>query len=175
MHMALEQTIASFLYSLSGTSGFVDGIFIFSARFLVIILTVIFLEKLLVHREPYERLTKIFFSAMALIIATGVFEGLLSYVVTRAHPADVLQMQTLLSAERLFFPAFATTWATTIAMITWLALSRRLAFWLFWGAALVGFSQVYVGLYWPLDALVGFAVGIVGPLLARRLIPLASR
>lgn len=158
------------VYSLVGSSDLLDGVFVFCARFLVYISTLVFLSKLLVHREPYERLTKIFYTTLALVLSAGIFQGIIEYLVSREAPAAVLGFRTLLEAGTLS-PAFATTWAVAVATIASVALSKRLGTWLMILAALIGFSQLYTGVYWPLDIVVSFVIGIIGPLVAKRIIP----
>jgi undecaprenyl-diphosphatase len=168
--MVFEQVILKAIYALVGTSDFVDGLFMFCARFLIYIVTVVFLEQLLVHREPYERLMKIFYTGLALVISTGVLQGVLGYFISRPSPASILGSHALLSGSTMF-PAFVTTWAVTIAAIALIALSKRLGTWFMIVAAIIGFAQLYTGLYWPLDIAASFAVGIAGSLIAKRIIP----
>ncbi len=167
--MTPETIILKSIYSLVGVSGFLDGLFVLCARFLPYAATLVFLGNLLVHREPYERLVKIFYSTFALVLSAGLFQGILDFVVTRVNPAKALGFHALVGGGG--FPAFATTWAVAVACICYLALSRRIGFWLFLVAIIVGFAQMYVGLAWPLDILVSVAIGITGPLFALRFIP----
>ena len=168
--MDFEVIILKAIYSLVGSSDFLDGVFIFCARFLVYISTLVFLSKLLVHREPYERLTKIFYTTLALVLSAGVFQGVIGYLVSREAPAAAVGFHSLIEAGTSS-PAFATTWAVAVAMIASVALSKRLGTWLMIIAALIGFSQLYTGVYWPLDIVVSFAIGIIGPIAAKRIIP----
>jgi membrane-associated phospholipid phosphatase len=168
--MDFEVIILKAIYSLVGSSDFLDGAFVFCARFLVYISTFVFLSKLLVHREPYERLTKIFYTTLALALSAGVLQGVIEYLVSREAPATAVGFRTLLEAGTSS-PAFATTWAVTIAIIASIALSKRLGTWLMIMAAFIGFAQLYTGMYWPLDIVVSFAIGIIGPIIAKRIIP----
>jgi|GEM_PF-2225682 len=168
--MAFEIVILKAIYGLVGASGFLDGLFVFCARFLVYISTLIFVAELLVHREPYERLTKIFYTGFALILSAGIFQAILGYLVIRATPALLLSSRPLLEGVTSF-PAFATTWAVSIAVIGFIIVSKRLGAWLFALALIIGFAQLYTGLYWPLDVAVSLGIGIAGPLIARRFIP----
>jgi undecaprenyl-diphosphatase len=168
--MAFEEIILKAVYGLVGTSGFVDGVLMFCARFLIYIVVVVFLEQLLVHREPYERLMKIFYSGLALILSVGVLQGVLDYFIFRPNPATALGLKTLMEGAGIF-PALATTWAVSIAAIASIALSKRLGTWFMAVAFIIGFAQLYTGLYWPLDIIVSFMIGIIGPLIAKRFIP----
>ncbi|MDO8602193.1 MAG: phosphatase PAP2 family protein [bacterium] len=167
--MGFEVVILKAIYSLVGASGFLDGFFVFCARFLVYITTVVFLSKLLVHREPYERLLKIFYTILSLVFSTGIFQGIWGYLVSREAPAVTLSFRSLLEYGATF-PAFMTTWAVAIAMIASIVISKRLGFWLMIGAVIIGFSQLYTGVHWPLDIIGSFIIGIAGPLAAKQII-----
>lgn len=169
----IETAILEAIHSLVGISGFLDGVMVFCARFLAYIAMVIFLSKLLVHREPYERLTKIFYATLALVIGAGVLQGILGYVVTRDIPAVTNGVRSLLEAHAVF-PAFAVTWTVTIAMVAAVAISKRLGFWLMLFSVVIGFAQLYTGVYRPLDVMVSFVIGVAGALIAKRLIPLTK-
>lgn len=61
------------------------------------------------------------------------------------------------------------------AMFTALATSvyfshRRLGFWLFVLALVIGFSRIYVGVHYPFDVLAGFCIGFLVPYTIRRII-----
>ncbi len=163
----LENTIFEAIHSLVGASFFLDGIAIISARFLVYLLTLVFLGVLLVHREPYERLNKIFYSTLSLILSAGIFQSILHFMVYRTSPAASFGYDQLTSG-RGGFPAFMTTWAISLAFIASFVLSKRLGFWLFIFACLIGLSQIYVGLHWPFDVAASILIGMLGPIVAWR-------
>lgn len=168
--MAFEHVILEAIYGLAGTSGIVDGVLLFCSRFLIYIVVAVFLEQLLVHREPYERLMKIFYSSLAFIFSAGALQGVLGYIITRPNPAEILGFKALMTGSAAF-PAPVTTWAVSIAMVASIAISKRLGSWFMAVAIIIGFAQLYTGLYWPIDVLVSFAIGITGPLIAKRIIP----
>ena len=168
--MAFEHVILKAIYGLAGTSSIVDGVLMFCARFLIYIVVVVFLEQLLVHREPYERLMKIFYSGLALILSVGIFQGALAYFISRPNPAAELGFRAFTSGI-MAFPALITTWAVSIAAIASVALSKRLGAWFMAVALIIGFAQLYTGLYWPVDILVSFGIGIAGAIIAKRIIP----
>lgn len=168
--MAFEHIILKAIYELAGTSGIVDGVLMFCARFLIYIVVVVFLEQLLVHREPYERLMKIFYTATSLILSVGILYGILSYVIARPNPALTLGFHSLLT-DSVSFPALVTTWAASIAAIASIAVSKRLGTWFMAVALIIGFAQLYTGLYWPIDILVSFGAGIAGAIIAKRIVP----
>lgn len=168
--MSIETGILKAIYSLVGTSSIVDGLLIFCASWLVYIITFVFLWLLLAHREPYERLVKIFYSSLALVISAGVFHSILNYAITRAAPSAALKITPLVSGFG-GFPAFITTWAVTVACVSYIAISRRLGFWLFIISGIIAFAQMYVGISWPSDVLAGGLIGLAGALIAQQLIP----
>jgi undecaprenyl-diphosphatase len=165
----IENTIFTAIHSFAEASVFFDFIFIFCARFLVLIATIIFLGVLLIHREPYERLYKILYSSLALVISAGILQGVLNYFIYRPAPSIAFGFEPLIAGSGSL-PAFATTWAVTIAFIAFYTLSKRLGGWLFAMALLIGFSQMYVGLHWPYDIAASVLVGILGPILASRIL-----
>jgi hypothetical protein len=168
-YMTLEVVILKAIYSLVGASGFLDGLFVFCAQFLVYPFTLVFVWTLLVHREPYERLIKIFYSTLALVISAGVFQGILHYFISRSLPSATLSFTQLIAGSG-GFPAFITTWVVAVACVSYLALSKRLGFWLFIIAGIIGFAQMYTGLYWPLDIFMSIVIGVAGPVVAKSII-----
>lgn len=171
--MTPELSLLKAIESLAGASGFLDGLMMFCAQFLVYGVAFVFLIKLLVHREPYERLSKILLSSVALIISAGIFQTVLGYFIFRAAPAEVLGSTTLLAYGGTF-PAFSVTIAFSLAAVSSVVLSKRFGTWMFAFAGIISFAQVFTGMYWPLDVMTSFLMGIVGVLIAKRITPARS-
>lgn len=94
--------------------------------------------------------------------AANLSSHLLKQLIDRPRPDPAGHLVTETNPA---MPSGHAVGAAAFAMVITLLFRRWWVLWLWLGALLVGLSRLYVGVHWPSDLLVGWALGAAVPLL----------
>lgn len=99
---------------------------------------------------------------LALLLCLLVINLTLKNLIARPRPFDMIEgLIPLIERPRDFsFPSGHSASSFAAAVVFWKKFPRRGGFWMFFLAALIGISRLYVGVHYPSDVLAGIALGV---------------
>lgn len=155
-----NSAIFNVIHGWSGHFVFADVAAIFFTEYLPYLLVVGFL--ILVSREPTMRRKFYLFAegALAIILACGIITESVAFFSKVQRPFALLGFSPLISEGGSSFPSAHMAWFFALAIVVWSA-DRKWGTWFFVFAAVMGVARIYAGVHWPLDIVVGAAIGIV--------------
>ena len=115
-----------------------------------------------------------FFSltALSLILSRGIITELIRFIFLRQRPFEVLGIQPLINhpvGSSLPSGHAAFYFALGLAVFY---MNKKWG-WRFLAAVLIiGLARIFVGVHWPMDIIVGAAVGLTSALIVRKLLPI---
>lgn len=153
----LNQNIFYFINALAFKSNFADSLIVFFASILPIILgAFIFVYFIFIKKSPLK-----FFSILGMVLVPASIGLFLQYVVFR-HPrpfAVLPHVKQLISINSFTsFPSMHTTIFFALAMAVFMY-NKKLGFWLFVSALIIGISRIAAGVHFPVDILFGAILG----------------
>lgn len=158
----MDQQIFSWLYNLANKNQLLDWLFIFLADYLFYILIAIFLWLILKEKDWRRRF---YFGALTIISITlsrGIITPIIRFFYDRPRPFVADNIEPLINHITTHsFPSGHLAIFTPIFLILFL-INRRLGFWFFVGAILIGIGRVATGVHWPSDIIGGIVVGALG-------------
>lgn len=169
----MDTTLFQFLNGLTGQSAVADWLIIFCASYLQYELAALFVIAVLRPKVRHYRM------AIAAIVSAGIARGIVKMLIVfawhRARPYVALAVaHNILGAqtgeEYQSFPSGHAIFFFALAMAIWMY-NRRLGWWFFVGATLMGIARIAGGVHWPSDILAGAALGIFTSWSLIRLIP----
>jgi len=172
----MDLTFFRYLNSFAGHGGMTDQVVVFLASYLQYVLGAALIVAALWPRRVRMAIAAIISAA----VARGLVKPAILLFVHRARPYIALssvhniigpqtgeEYQSFPSGHAIFFFALAT------AVYLY---DRRLGWWFFFGATLMGIARIIGGIHWPSDILGGALIGIVvGWALVRLVPPLRPR
>lgn len=111
---------------------------------------------------------------MAIILARGIITEAIRFFYHSPRPFEALSFSALISESGSSFPSGHAAFFFALAM-TVFYYGRRLGWWFFSFALVVGFARIFAGVHWPLDILGGAGVGILSGFLVHKLLKPYSR
>lgn len=164
--MNIDLTLFRILNDFAGHSPLLDSAVIFLAaysQYLWLAFLIVLCLRPSPHRSRY-RIMMLLGSAAAIFARVGV-KTVIVMAWARSRPYVVVAgaqklidtlpseaYESFPSGHAIFFFALATVIST---------FDRRLGWWAYGAAALMGLSRVYVGVHWPSDILAGAALGVM--------------
>ncbi|MEK9180534.1 MAG: phosphatase PAP2 family protein [Patescibacteria group bacterium] len=167
--MNFNRTLFELLFQWSGRDPLLDAFFVFFARFLPYLLVLGFIVWCLAHKEWRLRWLILAEGAMATILARGIITEIIRFFYHSPRPFDALSLTPLVGESGYTFPSGHAAFFFAMAMTVFFY-NRRLGWWYFAFATIVGLARIFAGVHWPLDILGGAAVGILSGFLIHRLV-----
>jgi len=166
----MDITIFNALHSWAGIATIGDWLAVVGAKYLPWGVGLAMFSLAFRDRATVKRIENLVFAALAVLVARGVVTELIRYLLPRERPFVALGFEPLV--EQSLTSALPSGHAATLfalAAAAWF-MNHRWGYWLGAFALVNGIARVVVGVHWPLDILVGAAVGIVSALLMRLLL-----
>lgn len=155
----LDEKGFSFLYGLAGKNQLLDWLFVFLADYLFYILILVFLWIVLKERNWRRRFYLAALTGIAVILSRGIATPVIRYFYDRPRPFIADHIEPLINhIATNSFPSGHLAIFTPIFLALFLT-NRRLGFWFFIGAILIGIGRIATGVHWPSDILGGILVG----------------
>ncbi len=158
------------LHAYAGLSGWIDGLGIFLARYLpllVIAVAALFIVRAKDWRARWQRFS---LPTLATIAAWGVATPLIRLFYDRPRPPEILDITSLIPLpESGSMPSGHAAFFFALALAIFF-LNRRWGTVFLAAAVLIALARVFVGVHWPTDVLAGAALGIAGAYLANYLL-----
>ena len=172
----MDFSIFHFINGLAGKFRLLDWLGIFLAEYFGYFLVLLFLILLLKEKNWRSRIYFFSLTALSLILSRGIITEFIRFIFPRQRPFEVLGIQPLIShpaGGSLPSGHAAFYFALALAVFYMSASGGRKWGWRFLIAALImGIARIFVGVHWPLDIVVGAAVGLGSAFVVRRLLPI---
>lgn len=153
----MNQSLFVFLHSFANRSPFLDGIFIFFAKYLIYFLILAILIWLL--KKPRRQALFLFAElAISAIIARGLITEWIRFFYDHPRPFALLGFNPLIPESGASFPSGHMTFLFPLALVV-LYYNRRFGYWLLGLSLAVGVARIFAGVHWPLDILGGILIG----------------
>lgn len=162
----LDTKLFRAINNLAGQSEFWDQIFIFSARYGILIFAVILIFLLFRRR-------KMFWTALfSAILARGILVELVRFFYNRPRPFVALQNVKVLIEKEAGEPSFPSGNAAFIFAIAVAAylFNKKIGVMLIALALILSLARIYTGLHYPLDIIGGIATAGLSVFMIRKLI-----
>ncbi len=163
----MDNFLFASIYSLAHKSVFLDTVIILFARWWEIVVLSVFLIFLWSRKRNQQELrSRAKTAALALtsaVVARFGFVGLIRYLWPRSRPFIDKGLNALIEQNPLeaSFPSGHATFFMALAVYLLLAGHKKLGWFLFVSAVLIGWARVAAGVHWPSDILAGWALGAV--------------
>ena len=168
----LDEKVFSLLYGLANKNQFLDWLSVFLADYLFYILILVFLCIVLKERNWRQRVYLAALTGIAVILSRGIATPVIRFFYDRPRPFIADNIEPLINhLATNAFPSGHLAIFTPIFLALFL-INRRLGFWFFIGAILIGVGRVATGVHWPTDILGGIAIGTLSFLAAYYLLKL---
>src|SRR3989344_2289030 len=170
MRMSFNQSIFESIFAISGKSSFIDLSGIFLAKYFPYILIFVFLIILFFEKNWKIRFRNFALVSLPIIIARGIALELFRFLYYKPRPELVVSIQPLIDTPGVSsFPSghAAVFFALAIAVFF---INRKLGYWFFAGAILIGLARIFTGVHWPMDIIAGFFVGVISAYLVKKLL-----
>lgn len=169
--MAFDSAFFEFIHQAAGESRVLDVVGIICSVYLPYVLIVLAVAYVVTIRRVSERTYAFFLIIFSLLLGRGVLAGVLQVIFPRERPFAVLGFEPLINPiTSSAFPSSHAAIFFGLAAALW-CLNTRWGLWFFAAALFMGWGRVFTGVHWPLDIIAGVFVGIVGALVARRVLP----
>lgn len=164
------------IFTLAGKNVFIDLIAIFFAKYVVYLFIILFLVTIFVRRNRYLFLRNILFTGLSLLLSFGIFEGILAFLFPLKRPFLEYGFEPLLApAPTASFPSSHATVLFTLVAVLFLLGQKKQSVIFFFVALAIVLARVFAGLHYPIDILVGLAIGFLGAFVARLFMPAFSK
>lgn len=161
-----------FIHSLAGTSKVLDWTAIFLGVYLPYLVVIALVIGMLAQRPWRRRLTVFFFAGLSVILARGVVQTLINYFFPIERPFVARGFEPLISFPELpSFPSGHAVVFFALATVVFLQMSSRWGIVMYFFAALIGVSRIFIGLHYPVDIIGGAVIGMLIPIIVRLLLP----
>lgn len=187
--MSFNTYFFQLIHGLSGKWWLLDWLGIFLASYLNYFLILIAIFLLIKEKNWRWRIYFFCLAGLSVILARGVFTEIIRFFYYQPRPFLVLQIQPLVNHDITgSFPSGHATayFALALAIFYFLQrvsvvdeahferqnkFNRKLGWWCLGMAFLIGLGRIFVGIHWPLDILVGAAIGLGSAFLIKKLLP----
>jgi undecaprenyl-diphosphatase len=167
----MDVSLFHLINSLAGHGRMMDAVIVFCAEYMPYALaTLIFGVTLWRTRDWRMPLTALVSAA----VARGVVKTVILLFYARPRPFVVLSgVHQLIAAKGEEYQSFPSGHALFFFAVAAAAYgyNRRLGWWLFAGATVMGIARVAAGVHWPSDILAGAILGIVTAAAILRFVP----
>jgi undecaprenyl-diphosphatase len=154
-----DQALFQFIHGFAGRNVFLDYLFIFIAQYLPYLLVLAFLV-LVYNQNGWRRKLYLFAEgALSVILARGLITAAIHFFYVTERPFVVYNFTPLITESGSSFPSAHAAIFFALAMTTWYA-NRMWGWWFFSLAVLMGIARIYAGVHWPIDVVVGAAIGL---------------
>ena len=154
----VNELVFATINSYAGHSVWLDRVGIFLAIYLTYLMVMAVIYGGFLTGWKYGR--RMFWEAISsAIIGRYVIVEIIRMFFASPRPFAVEHVNQLIPESGWSFPSGHTTFLFALAMAVWFY-NRRLSYWLFGGALLVGIARIYVGVHWPLDIVGGIVIGV---------------
>jgi undecaprenyl-diphosphatase len=153
----MNQALFAFFHSFANRSPFLDGIFIFFAKYLTYFLVLAILIWLL--KKPRRQALFLFGElVISVILARGLITEWVRFFYYHPRPFEALGFTSLISESGASFPSGHMTFLFSLALIVWFY-NHKFGSWLLGLSFIVGVARIFAGVHWPLDILGGIIIG----------------
>ncbi|MBI2013226.1 MAG: phosphatase PAP2 family protein [Candidatus Colwellbacteria bacterium] len=157
----MDQQVFLWLYNLANKNQLLDWFSVFLADYLFYVLIIVFLWVVFKEKDWRRRFYLIALTGIAIILSRGIATPIIRYFYDRPRPFIADNIEPLINHIATHsFPSGHLAIFTPIFLILFL-INRRLGFWFFIGAILIGIGRVATGVHWPSDILGGILIGAV--------------
>jgi len=161
----MNEKIFLSINSLAGHWSWLDSLMVFSAEYLIYLMVLGVLVYVIWDYKRYRDMAIVAIGSA--IMARFIVASSIRYFYYHARPYFVIAETNLLLAFKTesSFPSGHTifVFALTTGVYQY---NKKMGWWFYAGAALVGFSRIFTGVHWPYDiisgAVLGVLVGMVG-------------
>jgi len=161
--MNLDYNIFQIINNLAEHWAWMDALAVFCASYLQYGLGLALVIFLFLGKDRLERIKNYWLVGLAFlsaIVSRLVFCEIIKLLVDRSRPFETHQVIQLIAYEAgRSFPSGHAAFFFALAMAVYL-FNKRLGWWFFAGAALIGLSRIYAGIHYPSDILGGALVGL---------------
>ncbi len=176
--MSFDTFLFTTVHTLAGTSGFLDVLFVFLAKYLAVILFVVACIFIFRQKKLKNRLYVLSFISLTALMSRGFFTEVIRFFYDRPRPSVVLAFTPFFNETTSSFPSGHAAFLFALACAVWY-FNRKWGTWLFAGACINGIARVVAGMHWPTDILGGIFVSIISVFIVHMLIssyaPLATK
>lgn len=155
------------IYSFAFKSVWLDGLIIFFASYLEYIIPIILLFYLWAPKSKRQEI-----KYRAIVVGGAVFSAVLArfgvvnlirYFFPRERPFVLEGLETLIDQNPLeaSFPSGHATFFMAMAVYLLLSGNKKLGWFVFASAILIGIARVMAAVHWPSDVIVGWIIGVM--------------
>lgn len=168
----MDTEILEFLNGFTGGSAVLDGITTFLSSYLQYGIGAALLVAMIWPIRRYRMGAAALVSAA---VARGIVKPLILLAINRPRPYVILDhirniVGPQTGEEYQSFPSGHAVFFFAVAMAVYMH-NKRLGYWFFAGALVMGLARITGGIHWPTDVLAGAGIGMLTAWLVVRLIP----
>ena len=170
--MKADLQLFQLFYGLTNKYWIFDWLIIFFADYLAYFLALVLIFLIFwTYRNANQRWYYIFLTALSLLISRGLVTEVIRFFYHRPRPFIALNLEPLIEPSFSFsMPSGHATAFFAIAMIVFYLNPKYFGYFLV-GAILMGLARIVAGVHWPLDIIVGAALGVLTVVIVKKLIP----
>jgi undecaprenyl-diphosphatase len=172
--LPFDEGIFRVAYSFAHRSGILDGLIIFSAKYLIWFVVIWAIFKLFRKNDwgenvtPWKGRLQVFaVGLLAVILSRGIVSNILHSLIESPRPFVALGIDPLFNhlAENSL-PSGHTAFLMPVALALFL-LSRKAGWYGLAAVLVVGCARVIAGVHWPSDVLAGMLIGLISFMIVR--------
>jgi len=156
---AVNQYLFGLIFQFSGRNFLLDDFAVFASKYLPYVLVLGFLIFAFSSKDWRMRFFIFANGAIAVILARGIITEIIRFFYHHPRPFEVLSFTPLIGESGYSLPSGHAAWFFALAMIVFY-FNRKMGWWYFAFAALIGIARIFAGVHWPLDVAVGALIGI---------------
>ena len=151
----MNQRLFEIFYSLAHRNAFLDFIWRFSAEYLPIILTILFVCLLVAEKNPHRRLYFLYLSILSVVISSGMVSQIMRHFIESQRPFVDSGVVTLIGRPSTpSMPSGHMMFFFPIALAAYY-LNRKWRWYFILGILLMGLARIVAGVHYPADILAG--------------------
>ena len=158
----LDVNLANWFFHIYQTSGFLQGFFVFLARYIIYIIIALFIFLVLREKDIRRRLYILGLAILSEILSRGIISETTSYIYNRPRPFQSLGLSSPLSSlVSSSFPSGHAVFMFVLSFVVFV-LNKKWG-WMFIGLSSVSVvARVIIGAHWFSDVIFGLIIALVG-------------
>ncbi|MDD4931735.1 MAG: phosphatase PAP2 family protein [Candidatus Colwellbacteria bacterium] len=168
---AFERGISEVVFRFVNQAVFLKPLLVFCAEILPYIIIAVFIVKLFSIKSLKLRYHHLFTVSLGVLISRGLVAEVIGHFFRVARPFITLNLEPIINhPDTASFPSGHMSFLTPIAIMA-IGMDKKMGYQLLGATIVCGISRMALGLHWPSDILGGIAVGLIGYIIADRLVP----